>query len=208
MIERIYTRLRSANQDLGKLMIANIPEMAGDGHTFDSVHWEKPLELTRFRRPYVYKQPNDPSVETEVRAGHDGNNLYVRFRAADPPSGEIEAMAPRAEETFPQGDHLEWWLYDRRGNYVFAFNADGAKYDARNLDRKWDSGWRLATRKTGRGWDAVLTLPLSTFNLKPGQKTSLRWTALREVQHQGEPPETNVFHGMSLHYRTYEIVVE
>lgn len=208
MIERLYTRLRTANQDSGKLMIANIPEMAQDGGTFESVQWEKPLELTQFERPYLYQQPNDPSVDTEIRAGHDGKNLYVRFKASDTRVNEIEAMTAGENETFPLGDHIELWLVSGNDQYLFAFNANGAKYDAKDLNRAWDSEWKLVTRKTDNGWDAIITLPVSTFNLAPGRKTSLRWTALREIKHVGEPAEVNVFRGMSLLYKTFEIVVE
>ncbi|GAG80963.1 unnamed protein product, partial [marine sediment metagenome] len=148
MIERLYYKLRSANQDLGKLMVSNIPEMFQDGNTFESVQWEKPLEMADFKRPYLYKVPNAPSQDTEIKAGHDGKNIYIRFDASDSAVAKIDATAPASKEKFLKGDHIEFWLYQRHNNYVFAFNRNGGKYDAKNLNKEWNSNWKLNVRKT------------------------------------------------------------
>ena len=208
MIERIYNNLRSVNQDMGKLMIANIPEMFQDGETFESVQWEKPLEMTEFKKPLLYKVPNSPSQDTQIRAGHDGKNFYVRFDASDSYVAAIDAVEPLPTENFLLGDHIEFWLYQGGDSYVFAFNCNGSKYDAKNLNKEWNSNWKLNTRKTKAGWNAIITLPLKDFGLAPGKQTSLKWSALRQIKHNGEESETSVYKGMSLHYKKYPIIVE
>jgi hypothetical protein len=208
MIERIYNNLRSVNQDMGKLMVANVPEMFQDGDTFESVQWEKPLEMAEFKKPLLYKVPNSPSQATQVKASHDGRNLYIRFDASDSDVAAIDAVGPSTTESFLQGDHIEFWLYQGGDNYVFAFNCNENKYDAKNLNKKWNSNWKLNTRKTKAGWNAIVTLPLKDFGLVPGRQTSLKWSALREVKHEGEKSEVSVYKGMSLHYKKYSIIIE
>ena len=208
MIERIYHNLRSVNQNMGKLMVAQIPEMFQDGDTFESIQWEKPLEMTEFKQPFLYKVPNSPSQATQIKAGHDGRNLYVRFDASDSDITRMDAETSSAPEVFLKGDHIEFWLYQGVDNYIFAFNGYGCKYDAKNLNKGWNSNWMLTTRKTNVGWNAIITLPLQDFGLVPGKQTALKWSALRKVKHKGEEPEISVYKGMSLHYKKYPVVIE
>ena len=83
-------------------------------------------------------------------------------------------MAPVAgHERWPQGDHIEFWIFGGRDRYVFALNAAGAKYDAKNLDRRWESGWELKVRKNESGWEAVAVIPMSVFGFVPERRHPL-----------------------------------
>jgi len=164
--------------------------------------------MAEFRKPLLYKVANLPSQGTQIRAGHDGTNFYIRFDASDSDIAAIDAVEPSLTENFLLGDHIEFWLYQGGDSYVFAFNCNGSKYDAKNLNKEWDSNWKLNTRKTKDGWNAIITLPLKDFGLAPGKQTSLKWSALRQVKHNGEESETSVYKGMSLHYKKYPIIVE
>lgn len=44
----------------------------------------------------------------------------------------------------------------------------------------WNSGWKLNVRQTAAGWEAIATLPLSTFRLQPGANTGVEWFAVQD----------------------------
>jgi len=208
MIQRIYDNLRSMNQGMGKLIVADIPEMSQDGNTFESVQWEKPLPLKDFRLPYLYKKPSMPSCGTQVRAGHDGKTMYVRFDVIDPDIAKMDSEPSIKDEKFIKKDHIEFYLYSGKDIYLLSFNSNGCKYDSKNLNKLWNLDWKLNVEKTKNGWSAIISLPLKDFKLSPGKKTTLKWSALRESKHKGAKPEISIYKGMSLHYRKYPIIME
>ncbi len=95
-----------------------------------------------------------------------------------------------------------------RDSHVFAFNANGVQYDAKNLDRSWNSGWKLRTRKTQTGWEAVATLPLSTFKLTPKQPTPWKWFCTREISRTDGTTHELSYQGLPLYRLEFPIVVD
>jgi hypothetical protein len=208
LIERKYKLLAGQGKALGKLIVDFVPEMKDDGMTFESVQWEKPSGMSQFRRLYLYKKPSLPKEDTEIKAAHDGENLYIRITAHDQNVAAIEAMKPGETEVFPQEDHIEFWIYTPAPTYLFAFNSSGAMYDSKNLDRKWNSGWKCETRKTKYGWEAILKIPVKSIGMKPGVKTRLRWGGIRLMKHKGGGVEQSSFKGVARHGRSYPIIMD
>ena len=144
-----------------------------------------------------------------VKAAHDGKNLYVRFTMSDQAIAEQNAMTSVGDQgALAVGDHIEFWLFAGRDRYVFALNATGAKYDAKNLDRRWESGWQLKVRKGEQGWEAIAVVPLSVFEFEPGQQTRFRWFCTREINRTDGSVEEISFQGHPLYYRSFPIVIE
>jgi hypothetical protein len=209
MIRRMHDQYSGFSKNLARLIVAHIPEIRGEADDFDSLQWEKPPVSDDFKLTTRTGDVSDALKNTTLQAAHDGKSLYLRFRADDADVASQNALVPIAgQERWPKGDHVEFWLFGGGQQYVFAFNANGAKYDAKNLDRTWDSGWDLKIRKTEAGWEAIATLPLSTFQFAPGTETSFRWFCTREISRvEGEPQHVS-YHGLPLYYRNFPIVVE
>jgi hypothetical protein len=127
---------------------------------------------------------------------------------ADQDVKEIDAAPAGGGEKFIKKDHVEFWLYSGRNKYLLSFNSNGRKYDSKNLNPTWSMEWELKVRKFKTGWSAMITFPLNAFKLKPGTKTTLKWSALRENKHIGAKSETSVYKGMSLHYKRFPIIIE
>ena len=144
-----------------------------------------------------------------MKAAHDGKHLYLKFTASDRMVGKQQATTPATgREQWPRGDRIEFWLFGGRDSHVFAFNANGVRYDAKNLDRAWDSGWELRTRTTQQGWEAVAVIPLSTFGFTPGKATHWRWFCTRQISREEGSTDRMSYQGHPLYYRNFPIVVE
>jgi hypothetical protein len=209
LIRRMREQYVGFGKDLARLVAAHVPEIRGDAGDFDSLQWEKPLLNDDFRLTTRRGEAATPRQRTTLQAAHDGRTLYLRFRADDDAVGRQRALASdAAKERWPAGDHIEFWVQRGNDSYVFAFNANGARYDAKNLDRTWDSGWDLKVRKMAAGWEAVATLPLATFQLAPGQETGFRWYCSREISRQGDEATHVSYQGLPLYNRNFPIIVE
>lgn len=207
LIRRHREQFASFSKAMNRLIVAGIPEMAHDGDRFESVQWEKPQALDEFRVVRRAGELKEPAHRTVIKAAHDGRNLYVRctaFAAA----GKASVPAPQLVESWPRGDHFELWFNQGATRHVFAFNRDGHKYDARNYDRSGNADWRVMTRPTADGWEAIAVIPQAALSLKPGEKTPLQWLALREIDLGGGKSEEVSYQGVPLYYRWFPIVVE
>ena len=209
MIRRMRERYEEFSRNLARLVVAHVPEIRGQADDFDSLQWAKPGLCDDFRLTTRTGEKIDATHRTAVQAAHDGKRLHLRFRMEDAGPAGRNALAPAAgQERWPKGDHVEFWLFDRGARYVLAFNAKGARYDAKNLDRRWASGWRLTVRETRSGWEAIASLPLSTFGLLPGKPTACRWFCTREIRRNAGPPVHVSYQGLPLYYRMFPIVLE
>ncbi len=73
---------------------------------------------------------------------------------------------------------------DRRNAFIFATNANGAKYDGLITDEspgfnsEWRGIWEVGARKTAEGWVAEFAIPFRTLRYgagegaRPGASTS------------------------------------
>lgn len=209
LIQRMRAQYAGFSKDLARLVVANVPEIGTDHGDFDSLQWEKPAPCDDFRTTTRTEGTPDAPETTVVKAAHDGKRLYLKFTASDRTIREHEAIPPTTgSEQWPRGDRIEFWLFEGRDSHVFAFNANGVRYDARNLNRAWDSGWDLRTRKTQQGWEAVAVIPLSTFGFTAGQSTHWRWFCTRQLSRKEGSTHRMSYQGHPLYYRNFPIVVE
>ncbi len=209
LIKRMREGFSSFSQAIIRLSVADIPEMELDGDSFESVQWGKPDVLGDFKvLPATHiGAAKLPSQETRIKAAHDGTNLYLRVTALDSKISSINTVQTEAQaEIFPKGDHIEFWLGGTNGGFLFAFDANGAKYDAKNLDRSWNSGWRLNVKKTDAGYEGIAVIPLASVGLVPKQETKLGWFCAREINHKDEVPEEATYGGSVLNRTFYPIV--
>ena len=209
MIRRMREQYEGFSKGMARLVVAHIPEIRGEADNFDSLQWEKPVVCDDFKLTTRTGETSNAPRSTAIQAAHDGKSLFLRFRMETTKADGRDAMVPvDGGERWPMGDHVELWLFDGGARYVFAFNANGATYDARNLDRTWDSQWVLKVRRTVSGWEAIATLPLSTFGFAPGKATSCRWFCTREISREEGESEHVSYQGLPLDYRKFPIVVE
>ena len=209
MIRRMREQYAGFSKRMARLIVPAVPEMKADRGAFDSLQWEKAPACDDFKVTTRTATAKASSETTAVKAAHDGKNLYIRFTASDKAVYAQNATQPVAgEERWPQGDHIEFWISGGRDRYVLALNANGASYDAKNLDRRWQSGWEVKTRKLKGGWEAIVVIPMSAFNLVAGKETHFRWFCTREISRADGSVEHVSYQGLPLYYRNFPIIIQ
>lgn len=209
MIRRMRAQYEGFSRDMARLIVADIPELGLDAGAFDSIQWEKPRPCDDFRSMTRTGTAAEAPEATLLKAAHDGKRLYLRFSASDQAIEQCNALLPVAgKERWPRGDHIEFWLFDGRERYVFAFNAEGAAYDAKNLDRRWESGWQLMVRKHKTGWEAIAVIPMSVFKFVSSQATHIRWFCTREISRTDGSVKQASYQGRPLYHRNFPIIIE
>ena len=118
-----------------------------------------------------------PSMRTVVRVITTGDAIVIGVRADDPQPSRIVSFARQRDATLDSEDHIKIVLdtyLDGRSGYVFAVNANGARYDAlvasqgEEENSSWDAIWEAATARTTAGWSAEILIPLKSILFHPG----------------------------------------
>lgn len=125
-------------------------------------------------------EPNEgapPSMPTVVRVITTGDAIVIGIMAYDPEPSRIVSYARQRDASLGNEDHVKIVLdthLDGRSGYIFAVNANGARYDALVANggegemSSWDAIWEAATARSDSGWSAELLIPLKSILFKPG----------------------------------------
>ena len=135
-----------------------------------------------------------PATErTEVSVLYDDGTLYIGVNAYDSEPDKIIARILQRDRVMrggfggrPQfgGDDAIAILFDpfhdHRNALIFATNPNGAQFDAlltdegREFNIDWRAVWRVAAKKTARGWSAEFAIPFRTLRY-PNNNTDEPW---------------------------------
>lgn len=155
----------------------NVPELTLEESkelwdNFDSSQWDLAMVFENFRkqRYWDWGAMQPAKTATQLSLLHDANNLYVRIVAQNSPVGNTLIMSKNTDdvERWPKPDHVEFYLVNKAGSYLFAVDGNGNQYDALNFDRRWNSGWRVKSRITEQGWETMAAIPLAALKYTKG----------------------------------------
>ncbi|MGH7679294.1 MAG: DUF5916 domain-containing protein [Gemmatimonadaceae bacterium] len=113
-----------------------------------------------------------PSARTVVKVIANDDALTIGVRADQPPGTRIVSFARDRDAALANEDHIRVVLdtyLDGRSGYVFAVNANGARYDGLVVNQgesesaDWDGIWEAATARTPEGWSVEIRIPLKTL---------------------------------------------
>ena len=131
-----------------------------------------------------------PVGRTVVRVLADVGTIVIGVRADDPEPQRITSFARDRDASLQNEDHIRFVLdtyRDGRSGYVFAVNANGARYDAlvatqgEGENSDWDGVWEAATQRTPTGWSAEVRIPVKSLLFAQGL-TSWGFNIERRVQ--------------------------
>ncbi|MEO6446030.1 MAG: DUF5916 domain-containing protein, partial [Gemmatimonadaceae bacterium] len=120
-----------------------------------------------------------PSGRTVVRVVATDDALVFGIRADYPDGARTTTFARERDANLNNEDHLKLVLdtyRDGRSGYVFAINANGARYDAlvtgqgEGENSNWDAAWEAATARTETGWSAEIRIPVRSIQFKQGER--------------------------------------
>lgn len=170
MIARLKDEWKDYSESLSRNRVPMITadEAAIAANEFDAPVWDHALVFDDFRRPrfWDWGAMRPAEAQTQIRLLSDGANIYVHTTASKLSQGSIQVTAKSKSETWPSADHIELYLENKTGVYLFATDANGNQYDARNYDRRWDSAWRVKSHINEQGWQSLATIPLADIGYK------------------------------------------
>lgn len=121
-----------------------------------------------------------PTGRTVVRVLTNADEVVIGIRADDPEPLRIVAFARERDASLNNEDHFKVVIdtyRDGRSGYVFAVNANGARYDAlvsnqgESENANWDAVWNAAATRTATGWSAELVIPVQSLQFATGLST-------------------------------------
>lgn len=177
--------------------LPKVPELSAEWRNFESAAWEKAAPLGGFKVATGDKNAAAARQPSEVRIAHDGKNFYARFTATDTDAVKAKVAPPPIDEfgnSFPRGDHAEIWIRNM-GAIVFAFDRNGNRYEAHNYDQKLLSGFRVKSRATPTGWEAVLMIPMRSCIDIPKAPKDVGISFVRHIDHGDGNPERSTVTG-------------
>jgi len=146
------------------VQFAKAASEAKENWDFDSRIWESAGVISNFKvlPPREGGQAKDAVYQTEVRLLNDEKNFYFKFTATDSDMSGIKVMEHFDDFTddFPSGDHIEIWM-SAFGTKVFAFDLNRNKTVWHNFEQKFCHGFKVKTRRTDKGWEAIAAVPIS-----------------------------------------------
>lgn len=131
-----------------------------------------------------------PLARTVVRVLADANRLVIGIRADDPDPSGIVSFARERDASLGNEDHIKLVFdtyLDGRSGYVFAVNANGARYDALisgqgdSENANWDAVWNAAAVRTETGWSVEIEIPVRSLQFSGGL-TSWGFNVQRRIQ--------------------------
>ena len=173
-----------------KILGVDHPELRSD---FKSKLWNEAVLIDKFKLPADYKSLKSADEQTEVRILADSKNLYFLVRAFDKNLKKAKVGPPPVDgylNKFPIGDHLELQL-SAGVKVIRAFDMNGNKFSSTGYkpDKYCDYG--LVTRKTEKGWEAIVTVKISSLKIsKRWKKKAFRIQVVRHLDH-GEGASRN-----------------
>jgi len=163
------TTLRSSGRPSVAVAVA-AGELRLDGILNDSI-WLKADSITSLRQTEPH-EGSEASLPTVVKVLTDGDALIFGIRAEHSLSVPIVAFARERDAALANEDHIKLVLdtyLDGRSGYVFAVNANGARYDALVVNQgegenpDWDGAWEAATTRDAHGWTAEIRIPIKSI---------------------------------------------
>ena len=154
---------------------ATTPAMRIDGILNEAV-WQSADSITSLTQVEP-TQGEASSARTVVRVLATADAIVIGVRVEYPPGVSIVSYARNRDATLDSEDHIKIVIdtyRDGRSGYVFAVNANGARYDALasgqgdSENANWDAIWDAATNRTESGWTAEIRIPIKSLLFRPG----------------------------------------
>lgn len=136
------------------------------------------------------KEGTPASAPTVVRVIASEEALVIGVRVVQPTGVPVVAYARERDGHLGNEDHVRVVFdsyLDGRSGYVFAVNANGARYDAlvtnqgESESSDWDGIWSAAVSRLPDGWSAEFRIPLKTLLFRPGN-TEWGFNVQRRIQ--------------------------
>lgn len=155
----------------------------------DDAAWQTADSITRLTQTEP-REGTPASARTVIRVLATGDALVIGVRAEQPTGTPVVAFARDRDASLSNEDHIRVVLdtyLDGRSGYVFAVNANGARYDAlvanqgESESSDWDGIWEAKTARADDGWTLEMRIPLKTLLFRP-ERAEWGFNVQRRIQ--------------------------
>jgi hypothetical protein len=159
----------------------------------DEANW-RAAPITDHLLSIVPQEGGTPSGRTEIRVLADERNIVIGIRCEDASPKDIVRFSKLRDAALGSEDHVRIVIdpfLDGQSGYIFAVNANGARYDALVSNRgesensDWDAVWEAATSVDTSGWSVEIRLPVQSLIFKKGL-TEWGFNIERRIQRKQE----------------------
>ncbi len=128
-------------------------------------------------RTTVPVENGKPTGRTVVKVLAKSTHLIIGINCFDPNPSEIISFSKLRDTDLENEDHVRLVIdpfLDGQSGYIFAVNANGARYDALVSNRgesensNWDAIWDAATYVHSEGWSVEIMIPIQSISFKKG----------------------------------------
>ena len=165
---------QSADAARPRVRVATANAVRVDG-VLDEPAWRAADSIHAFQQTEP-REGTPATARTVVRVLATDAALVIGARLDQPDGVRIVSFARERDNALTNEDHLrivfDTYL-DGRSGYVFAVNANGARYDALVANQgesespDWDGVWEAAVSRDDRGWSVEIAIPLKTLMFRP-----------------------------------------
>lgn len=167
-----------------------VPDLSGDHSElrtdFNSKLWNDAAVVDKFKSPLDYKTLKLADEQTEVRILADSKNLYFLVKAFDKNLKKAKVESPSVDKylnKFPIGDHVEL-QFSAGVKKILAVDMNGNKFSSTTYKPDKYCDYDLVTRKTDKGWEAIVTIKISSLKLSKRSKTrNFQFQVVRHLDH-------------------------
>jgi hypothetical protein len=142
----------------------------------DEADWNS-TEGTDDLRTTVPVENGEPTGRTVVKVLTKPTHIIIGINCFDPNPEGIISFSKLRDTELANEDHVRIVMdpfLDGQSGYIFAVNANGARYDALVANRgesensNWDAIWDAVTHIHSEGWSAEIMIPIQSISFRQG----------------------------------------
>jgi hypothetical protein len=178
--EQIRKRLSSPKKS--KLKEISVPIL-----TLKGKNSSNSLKVSQAVKLYNWRKKCSPQKATDIQVSSDEDNLYVTFLCKEPNIKGVIAKRSRQDSDIWNDDCAELLIssLDKGSDkYHYIINSIGTFYDAKNDNPKWNSKFKLTTKRNLDSWQVNVAIPFSELNLT--DRNCFKINFCREEKQHGE----------------------
>lgn len=150
-------------------------DIVADGN-LDEADWAQASEISNLKT-IVPVQGGDPSQRTSVKILANAKYIVFGILCFDATPDAIINFSKLRDTDLSKEDYIKIVIdpfQDGQSGYIFAINANGARYDAlvsnrgESESKDWDAIWEANAKIDAGGWSAEIKIPIQSINFKPG----------------------------------------
>ena len=142
-------------------------------------------------------RPGSPASEkTEIRVLYDDDNLYIGVICFDSAGRQGVIVNDLARDFDEREDDVFEIVIDtfndNQNGFLFATNAQGAKFDAQvtndgsSFNQDWDTIWHVESRITEKGWQTEIAVPFKSLRFDGQQEQEWGVNFMRRIRRKAE----------------------